>query len=182
MLKLVTISNSWKTKEPSEFSLAVCDGCRGPNCCEIEPPFLTRNDINNVACSTGLMPDQFAEESLSIENKVFYQMRKGKTQRCHFYDQPSRKCGIYESRPIDCRLFPLDIIKIQQTFAWIMYSSCPVETPLLMAAALEMVASAVEKLLPLLANDIAIYANLPTSGLKSGKWIYVRDVQLHIKS
>ena len=53
-------------------------------------------------------------------------MRAGKGG-CHFYTEG--RCAIYHVRPLDCRLFPLDIIEVgEHKFVWIAYTRfCPVK-------------------------------------------------------
>jgi Fe-S-cluster containining protein len=45
---------------------------------------------------------------------------------CPFYLGPNRGCGIYQNRPLICRLFPLDIIQHEEdeTYWWVLFGAC----------------------------------------------------------
>lgn len=34
------------------------------------------------------------------------------------------RCGIYKNRPLDCRLFPLDIVEHEGTYWWCIFQTC----------------------------------------------------------
>ena len=36
-----------------------------------------------------------------------------------------KRCQLYENRPLDCRLFPLDIIEDEGEYWWCMFTTCP---------------------------------------------------------
>jgi uncharacterized cysteine cluster protein YcgN (CxxCxxCC family) len=40
---------------------------------------------------------------------------------CIFFDDKLGRCGVYDYRPLDCRLFPLDITLIDGQYHWICY-------------------------------------------------------------
>jgi Fe-S-cluster containining protein len=179
MDKLVRISAcGTPAADGPSFSLPVCAQCRGPNCCEIAPPFLTDQDVRNIANSTGLTASQFAEVRHDDRGQPVYRMKQSGARKCHFYSPESRKCGIYENRPLDCRLFPLDIARLAGRFVWILYTSCPLDTPLAKEAALEMVASAEEVLLPQLGKNLEAYARCSMTSFEQGHWVELREVRL----
>lgn len=177
MPKLVKISGAQASQPESPFSLAVCKQCLGPNCCEIEPPFLTGNDIKNIADATGLSANQFSEAHRDEDNRPIHQMKQNENHKCFFYDQESRRCRIYENRPVDCRLFPLDIAKVRDRYTWIMYTSCPLESPVARQTAVAMVSSAEAVLLPELEPDLPAYADCGTASFEQGRWIEVSEVR-----
>jgi Fe-S-cluster containining protein len=45
--------------------------------------------------------------------------------RCAFLDRRTGKCRIYDARPLDCRLFPLDIIEEDGEYYWCVFTTCP---------------------------------------------------------
>lgn len=45
---------------------------------------------------------------------------------CPYFNQESGKCGIYEDRPLCCRIYPLDIYFDGIEYWWIAYSDCPI--------------------------------------------------------
>jgi Fe-S-cluster containining protein len=44
---------------------------------------------------------------------------------CMFLDQNSGKCTVYDRRPFDCRLFPLDIDEVDGKLWWLLSTECP---------------------------------------------------------
>lgn len=40
------------------------------------------------------------------------------------------RCGVYPSRPLDCRLFPLDIVEHEGAYWWCVFQSCRHPGPL----------------------------------------------------
>ena len=102
-------------------------------------------------------------------------MRTGKGG-CHFYREG--KCAIYRVRPLDCRLFPLDIIEVEEhKFVWIAYTRfCPVEFD-----PFELLEQA-KHLIPQLGDNIVSYARAETPGLDKEPYIEVCDVHIPIES
>lgn len=176
MSKLVRISGFDPPTPNSPFSSAICAECRGPNCCEMDPPFLTERDVQAIVNFTGLNVDQFSEVQ-DIHQRPIHRMRQSSTRHCYFYDQESHRCRIYESRPVDCRLFPLDIARIQNRDTWILYTTCPLDTPLAKQTALEMAASAEQTLLPHLRDHLASYAECTSWRFDQGHWIELQEVK-----
>lgn len=110
-------------------SLDTCRRCSGIKCCgnirrggALEPPFLSRYDLRQIERFTGLKKTLFAETWLnpSTGNTIF-SMKIGKDHKCFFLDPEEGKCRIYAVRPIDCKLFPLDIEKVGDKYYWIQY-------------------------------------------------------------
>ena len=62
-------------------------------------------------------------QTIKINNKFVQTVKKKKNStECIFWDGTSGGCKIYESRPIDCRLYPFDIVNIDNSYYWIVYS------------------------------------------------------------
>lgn len=85
--------------------------CSNPS---VDSPMILPGEAKEIAKSTKTNIDDFAEliDFASMHNdeslKNLYQMkRQENSSACCFYKD--RKCSIYESRPIDCRIFPYDI-------------------------------------------------------------------------
>ena len=80
-----------------------CLSCK-INCCKIDvahPLFVTQEEIDRIK---NCYPDKF----LSFN----------KTCPCSCLLE-NGLCGIQENKPIDCRLFPFDIVKYNGSFLWI---------------------------------------------------------------
>ena len=103
-----------------------CSGCRGA-CCSLnrpggvlETPFVTRRDMDRIAAFTGIGPERFMLRGSGGEPWIsssssgrFGQLKtKDKGYGCIFFDERTCRCSIYEARPVDCRLFPLDVIRL----------------------------------------------------------------------
>jgi Fe-S-cluster containining protein len=169
-------------KSGSQFSLRICNECRGPNCCEVEPPFLTAGDVVQISNSTDLGADVFSEERKDGSDKTFRQMKVGADGKCIFYSSQSGKCGIYENRPLDCKLFPMDIDVQDGKFVWILYRTCPVEKGVTNAEAKQMVDLANSQVLPHIRDDLKVYAQLEMQLFSSGQWIKIGDTGLALDS
>ena len=111
-------------------SLDACKACSGIKCCgnirrggTIEPPFLCRHDIRQIESFTGLNQSLFTDAWLNAAtgNTVFF-MKISDEHTCFFLDPEEGKCRIYAVRPVDCRLFPLDIEKTEEGYHWIQYN------------------------------------------------------------
>jgi Fe-S-cluster containining protein len=166
-----------KESTPSQFSPRICKSCKLPNCCEIEPPFLTEHDIAPIENATGMPLSEFAEARVGPSGKTFMQM-KTKNEKCIFYSEQTRRCSIYENRPIDCRLFPLDVDFRDGKFVWIIYKSCPVKDPINQTEAEEALKIAEAELLPQLLSQIDTYAGIDVQLFTDGMWRVVRDLNL----
>lgn len=98
-----------------------CSECHMTNktcCCasdEIDMPVLLKNDAQQIqALSPRSHRLKFFSSNIGqtsvrqMKSKAFE--RNGKTHyACHFYDVKNNICTIYDTRPVDCRLFPFDI-------------------------------------------------------------------------
>lgn len=88
---------------------AVCEDCRG-RCCHL--PWLSEEELH--------LAPQFPGSVTFIGETAFIPDHN----RCVFLD-PKGKCSIYERRPLDCRLFPLDIIEEGGDYYWCVFTTCP---------------------------------------------------------
>jgi Fe-S-cluster containining protein len=110
-------------------AIKACKGCSGLDCCGllteggiIEPPYLLKKDIDNIEYSTGLSSDAFAVKRLNPHTGNFvFIMKTHKRGGCVFFNQKTGLCDIYNCRPIDCRLFPLDIRRINSQYYWALF-------------------------------------------------------------
>ncbi|MFH1428002.1 MAG: YkgJ family cysteine cluster protein [Patescibacteria group bacterium] len=83
-----------------------CKGCpTSKSCCTgktVDRPVLTPRDIFNISQNTKLSVDQF---SVPVGNGLSEMKLCG--TKCIFYKKGH--CTLYNTRPIDCKIFPFDI-------------------------------------------------------------------------
>lgn len=88
---------------------AICHDCRG-QCCHM--PWLAKDELH--------LADKFPDSINLIGDTAFFLDH----DRCTFLDTQGR-CKIYDIRPLDCRLFPLDIIEKDGEYYWCVFTTCP---------------------------------------------------------
>jgi putative zinc- or iron-chelating protein len=153
-----------------------CASCGHPNCCAIEPPFLTNFDINRISEQTGATLPDFVDTN-EIEPDVYVNsVRKSPDGTCIFYDS-ANGCGIYKSRPIDCRLFPLDIKLIDGRLTWIVYTTCPDGIFDAGPDWMDLARIAEIELLAPLQLQISAFIRIPTKAFEDGSWRALREVR-----
>jgi len=154
----------------NRLCLNACKNCSGVYCCgvlerggTIELPFLTAYDISLIKSFTGMSPDRFCESVVNpaTDNNVFL-LRTMKTA-CMFFAPAEGKCRIHAVRPLDCRLFPLDIEKIGEELRWIIYDYkyCCIDDD-----DLKSLLSYRDRAVSILAEDLQDYATFPIPGMK----------------
>jgi hypothetical protein len=90
---------------PSEVC-ACCDVCcRFPEPDSALRPYFTEDEIH-AAIRAGLKPSAFPNKKGAKVNVVPY--REGYI--CPAFEPTTGRCGIYESRPLDCRLYPIAVM------------------------------------------------------------------------
>ena len=112
-----------------------CASCPSQNnCCvrerrggygRVVAPFLLPSEAEVIGRHKQLDTSSFWEIVENENGMATHELRTVKNQ-CYFYD--NGRCGIYRIRPIDCRLFPFDIVEREDgSFWWIVYLKlCPV--------------------------------------------------------
>src|SRR5205823_2397730 len=85
------------------FACDVC--CRFPERDSALRPYFTKEEIQ-AALGRGLAADAFPDHAGS---KVVV-VPQGEGYRCPAFDPESGHCGIYEERPLDCRLYPVAVM------------------------------------------------------------------------
>src|SRR5881396_3800620 len=68
-------------------------------------PYFTREEIQ-VAIARGISPDAFPDHTGSKVAVV----PQGEGYRCPAFQAETGRCGIYEDRPLDCRLYPVAVM------------------------------------------------------------------------
>ena len=94
-----------------------CKSCKlSENCCslfnKINSPVLNKEELDRI--QKNVSNNEFYE---SIDSNLFH--LKIKSNVCVFYK--NGKCSIYNCRPIDCKLYPFDIIKNCSKYYLIIY-------------------------------------------------------------
>lgn len=117
---------------PTDGTFDFCSDCPAhSHCCrririhgEMEPPFLSQAEAELIAQRTAGKIIDFA--ILQGDSAGQHLAIKALDGKCHFYRNGI--CTIYELRPLDCRLFPFDIIEAPSgELVWIVYTDlCPV--------------------------------------------------------
>lgn len=101
---------------------SLCGSCNHKNCCtDSAVPLVFENDLKKILSKN---PDH--TKNLKIKNVNGIQVntikKKENSTECVFWDGQTGKCQIYDVRPIDCKLYPFDIMKIDNIYHWIVYS------------------------------------------------------------
>lgn len=85
------------------FACDVC--CRFPERDSALRPYFTREEIR-AAVARGMSPEAFPDHAGSKVAVVPH----GEGYRCPAFDPQTGHCGIYEERPLDCRLYPVAVM------------------------------------------------------------------------
>jgi Fe-S-cluster containining protein len=117
-------------RQPERTTFAFCARCpSNNNCCvrkrhgleEVASPPLFSSEAKNIAAKTGLHIDDFSEGYPQSGCGIVVKRTEA---GCYFYK--NGRCEIYSMRPFDCKIFPFDIIRHDETLHWIMYDDlCP---------------------------------------------------------
>lgn len=157
-----------------------CEKCPASgNCCsrarpngEVDSPVLLPKDLKQIEEYTGEIANSFS----LVRNELSDSLRflKTGTKGCCFHEDG--KCGIYQVRPLDCRLFPLDVIETPDgRIALIAYTRlCPVGFD--PKDHLEQA----KKLLPELGENIYDFAGMDLVGMDKEPYIELEDLGLRV--
>ena len=86
-----------------------CDNCIAYCCSIYERVQVTQRDIRRLAAHFRVLPEVATERFTKLNGKERILRRKADRlfgQACAFLDQDTRKCTIYDARPLVCREFP----------------------------------------------------------------------------
>lgn len=109
-----------------------CSKCtHAMNCCarvtpdgEIDSPVIMSHEVRAIEKYSGIAHRKFIESGKDHKESRFHHL-KYDSSGCFFFK--NGKCKIYDVRPIDCRLFPFDIIQRGGFLELIEYKSvCPI--------------------------------------------------------
>lgn len=103
-------------------SYSFCAECyreKADCCCasdEVDMPVLLHDEASIIQSTvTNRSKRKMAHFSTLIDHTPVRQIKREKCDggggsHCHFYNCTEKMCRIYEKRPVDCRLFPFDIV------------------------------------------------------------------------
>jgi len=161
-----------------EGSFSFCKMCQKDiNCCvritpggRIGNPILFKEDINRIEKFTKNDKNTFSNVPLD-SNSVIRSM-KSNENGCHFSQKGD--CTIYPVRPLDCRLFPIDIKeKIDGSLIWIAYTAiCPVTYDI------QKCWGHAKLLLPYLKNNIKEYARANAPWMHDEPFVELGNIEL----
>ena len=165
-------SYPFSTEEIEGGTYSFCANCKKENnCCvkvrpndSVDAPILFSEDIKRIETFIKMNASAFSiqrHEDVNDKTRIMKFSERG----CFFCNKGI--CDIYLVRPVDCRLFPVDVKeKDLGSLVWIAYTSiCPVKFDLN-----ECLKNAV-KLLPQLGKNIVEYARIQSPSLEREKYI-----------
>jgi Fe-S-cluster containining protein len=184
MKNLIPTQNESCKKESANFGrFESCLNCSGFLCCgiiksggKIEPPYLTQKDIEKIVFYTGLNRADFVKEIPNPNTGNIISIMKTKPHSgCVFFNSETAKCMIHSFRPIDCRLFPLDIKLIDNKYYWSVfnYNECGAKDEDI----LHHVENA-ETILNSIISEIKDYATYPVPGMDEIGFIPLKQIDL----
>ncbi|PJE81685.1 hypothetical protein COU58_01205 [Candidatus Pacearchaeota archaeon CG10_big_fil_rev_8_21_14_0_10_32_42] len=91
-----------------EIEFPECHECS--ECCYL--PWILKEEYNSHL-------ENFGKTMKEINSVAFIM----DTESCRYAKE--NRCTLYEDRPLDCRLFPLDIIKEDEKYWWVIFTICP---------------------------------------------------------
>jgi Fe-S-cluster containining protein len=166
---------------PSAPQLEACRDCPSSTVCcsvatrggQIESPFLLPSDVAAIAGALQARPESFVENRVNtVTGNAVSFIRSQQAQGCRFHDRTTGHCEIYAVRPLDCRLFPLDIAQIDGIYYWILWQYCLITDNDLT----ELLAFG-QQVLPLIADSLRDYATVPISGMTKTSYRVIRPLE-----
>lgn len=79
--------------------------------------YVTKSEIKTLAAALGLEVSEFEEAFVRPvgRRESLVELPNGD---CVFYDNPSRRCRVYEVRPLQCRTWPFWRSNLRSAEAW----------------------------------------------------------------
>ena len=134
----------------------------------IDAPLLYPDDVRLIEAYAGLSADSFS--SPSSDQEAGERLMRTGSGGCYFYR--NGRCSVYQARPIDCRLFPFDIMEEEDgRLIWILYTNlCPVPFDLREF-------EEARKLLPELGDRVRRYARARVPGMDEQTFVILGEVE-----
>jgi hypothetical protein len=131
------------------------------------------SDIKAISELTRLHETEFVEARINPEtgNSVLF-VSPPEGSGCRFHDTASGNCTIYSARPIDCRLYPLDILFKDGSYYWILWQYCEITQN-----DLEALLVYGEAMLPLITEHVHDYATVPLETMDNNPYQIIRQIQ-----
>lgn len=106
-------------------NMRICNECTTKSCCtDFAEPLLFPSDLAKLDAINKSHSDYVKE--IVIDNQHIKVIKKANNSKsCIFLNSENNFCSIYENRPFDCKMYPFDIIWINDTYHWIVYSCSP---------------------------------------------------------
>ena len=100
----------------------LCGNCSHKNCCtDSAVPLVFPTELKKILKVNPKYLDRI--QTIKINGKQVNTItKKNNSTNCAFWDGDTGGCTIYESRPIDCKLYPFDILCLNNSYHWIVYS------------------------------------------------------------
>lgn len=95
--------------------LVTCRGCT--KCCESGLVYVREEEAESLRA--------LGVPIVELDGVLFIESRADGS--CPMLDRERKCCSIYEDRPLCCRLFPIDILKLNGKMSWAVSSQCPPE-------------------------------------------------------
>jgi len=100
----------------------LCGKCDHKNCCtDSAVPLVFANDLKKIKKSDSKYKQHLTTVKINGKNIDAIKKKNG-SKECIFWNNEIGGCSIYESRPMDCKLYPFDILFIENKYCWIVYS------------------------------------------------------------
>ena len=93
-----------ENQKPTKFKF-ICQMCG--NCCGSENVYLSPTDIDRWVADNTIFRVMHLLDLEETEERIRISLRKDDDGKCSLYHRDNKRCTIYESRPIQCRAFPL---------------------------------------------------------------------------
>ena len=93
-----------ESQKPTKFKF-ICQMCG--ECCGSENVYLSPTDIDRWVADNTIFRVMHLLDLEETEDRIRIILRKDDDGKCSLYHRDNKKCTIYESRPIQCRAFPL---------------------------------------------------------------------------
>lgn len=127
------MSKFYKTEQEGSFTF--CLNCPSNiNCCtrmksnsSIDNAIVFNTEIIEIEKYSGVAREEFLQENHYPKDSPYQNLKHVGHSGCYFHK--NGHCEIYPVRPLDCRLFPFDIIEDDEgELQWIVYTNlCPVD-------------------------------------------------------
>lgn len=125
MTSHISMNLPMQDSAPVTGSMKICNECTSKSCCtDFAEPLLFPSDLEKLR-SVEKSGSEYVKE-IAIDNAKIHVIKKAiGSKSCVFLNPENNFCSIYENRPFDCRMYPFDIIWINDAYHWIIYSCSP---------------------------------------------------------